>query len=52
VANPAPGVAWRANLNKCADGMSHPHWLTWAPVGVPRPDLHRPEFFGILEFTA
>ena len=52
VATPAPGVAWRANLYKCADRTSHPHWLTWAPVGVPRPDFHRPEFFGILEFTA
>jgi hypothetical protein len=47
---PAPGVTWRANFYKCADATSHPHWLTWAPVDLPRPDFHQPKFFGILEF--
>lgn len=47
---PAPGVMWRGNFYKCADKTSHPHWLTWAPVDRPRPDFHRPEFFGTLEF--
>lgn len=47
---PAPGVVWRANLYKCADGTSHPHWLTWAPVDLPKPDFHRPDYFGRLEF--
>ncbi len=47
---PAPGVRWRANFFKCADGTSHPHWLTWAPVDNPRPDFHLPRFFGTLEF--
>ena len=48
---PAPGVIWRANLYKCADASSHPHWLTWTPVNLPKPDFHQPDFFGILEFT-
>ena len=48
--NPEPGVRWRANLYKCADGCSHPHWLTWSPVNTPSPDFHRPEFFGLLIF--
>ncbi len=48
---PAPGVSWRANLYKCADKCSHPHWLTWSPVDQPRPDFHRPEFFGTLSFS-
>lgn len=50
VAEPAPGVAWRANFYKCADATSHPHWLTWAKVDRPRPDFHVPECFGTLMF--
>lgn len=50
VTKPQPGVIWRANFYKCADETSHPHWLTWAPVEMPKPDFHRPEFFGIIEF--
>lgn len=51
VAIPAPGVSWKANLYKCADQCSHPHWLTWSLVDWQRPDFHRPEFFGTLSFT-
>jgi hypothetical protein len=51
VARPAPGVLWRANLYKCADRSSHPHWLTWSPVDLPRPDFHRKEYFGTLRFA-
>lgn len=50
VDEPGPGVTWRANFYKCADKTSHPHWLTWAPVGFPRPKFHLPEFFGRLVF--
>ncbi len=50
VAAPAQGVQWRANFYKCADGSSHPHWLTWSAVQAPEPDFHRPEFFGRLIF--
>jgi hypothetical protein len=38
------------NFFKCADDCSHPHWLTWAKVDKPKPDFHRPEFFGTLVF--
>jgi hypothetical protein len=48
--NPAPGVTWRANLYKCADDSSHPHWLTWSPVVHAQPDFHRPQSFGTLVF--
>jgi len=47
---PAPGVRWKANLYKCADATSHPHWLTWSFVDFPRPRFHMPECFGTLEF--
>jgi hypothetical protein len=52
VERPRPGVSWRANLYKCGDATSHPHWLSWSPVDVPAPDFHRPEFFGTLRFEA
>ena len=50
VAQPGPGVVWRANFFKCADDTSHPHWLTWNKVERPRPDFHVPEYFGRLVF--
>lgn len=34
------------NIYKCGDKTAHPHYLSWAPVGTPSPDFHRPEFFG------
>lgn len=47
---PEPGAIWRANLYKCADKSSHPHWLTWSPVDFPKPKFHLPQFFGKLVF--
>jgi len=51
VDRPAPGKVWKANFYKCADKTSHPHWLTWAPVGFPTPQFHLPEFFGTINFN-
>ena len=48
--NPKPGVNWKANFYKCADGTSHPHWLTWSFVDHPTPRFHMPEHFGMLKF--
>ncbi len=39
-----------ANFYKCADGSSLPHYLSWSPIAVEKPDFHRPEFFGELRF--
>ena len=47
---PEKGMRWRANFYKCGDDTSHPHWLTWAPVDLPNPDFHQPEYFGWIEF--
>ena len=47
---PESGTIWRANLYKCADATSHPHWLTWAPIDLPSPNFHQPDFFGVLEY--
>lgn len=40
----------RANFYKCADGSAWPHYVSWAPIDTPKPDFHRPEFFGTLIF--
>ena len=50
VETPKPETTWRANFYKCADGTSHPHWLTWSPVDAPAPDFHLPDSFGVLRF--
>lgn len=43
-----PPKTLRANFYKCGDNTAHPHFLSWSPIGTPRPDFHRPEFFGEL----
>lgn len=40
----------RANFYKCADGSEQPHYLSWSPIETPKPDFHRPDFFGELYF--
>ena len=49
MARPATGVTWRANLYKCADATSHPHWLSWSPIGG-KIDFHQPQYFGEIVF--
>ena len=48
---PPAGRAWRGNFYKCADGSSHPHWASWAPIG-PELNFHVPAAFGTLRFEA
>lgn len=45
---PASGTVWRANVYKCGDDTSHPHWASWRPVR--RLDFHDPDCFGDMEF--
>ncbi len=35
-----------ANFYKCASGCKQPHFLSWNPILTPKPDFHRPEYFG------
>lgn len=44
------GKTFRANFYKCGDKLKVPHYLTWNPVGTPKPDYHQPEYFGLLKF--
>ncbi|MCL1856701.1 MAG: carbohydrate-binding family 9-like protein [Kiritimatiellaeota bacterium] len=46
---PAKGTLWRANVYKCADKTSHPHWLFWNPIGE-RLGFHQPDRFGEMRF--
>ena len=41
-------VSLRGNFYKCGDLTAHPHFLSWNPIKTPKPDFHRPEFFGEL----
>lgn len=39
------------NFYKCGSKTSSPHLLSWSPIDFPKPDFHRPEFFGNLIFA-
>ena len=36
----------KANFYKCADKTKRPHFLSWRPIDLPKPDFHCPQFFG------
>ena len=36
----------RANFYKCADKTKRPHFVSWRPIDLPKPDFHCPQFFG------
>jgi hypothetical protein len=42
------GQTWRANLFKCGDETSRPHWASWAPLDDA--DFHLPHCFGTIVF--
>ena len=44
------GKTMRANFYKCGDLLQTPHFLSWAPIDLPQPKFHCPEFFGELMF--
>mgnify|MGYP000828714434 CR=1 FL=1 len=44
------GKAIRANFYKCGDKLQTPHFLSWNPIGLEKPNFHCPEFFGALRF--
>ena len=36
----------RCNFYKCADKTKKPHFLSWQPIPLTKPDFHCPQFFG------
>jgi len=43
-------VEIKANFYKCGDELQTPHFVSWNPIAVDKPDFHRPDFFGTLDF--
>lgn len=39
-----------ANFYKCGNLTAHKHFVSWSPISIEKPDFHRPDFFGTLEF--
>jgi hypothetical protein len=50
VTRPKKGVEWRANFYKIAENNSNPHYITWSFIENPKPDFHKPQYFGKLKF--
>ena len=44
------GLKVKGNVYKCGDMLPHPHFLSFFPIDLPKPDFHRPDFFGSVEF--
>ncbi len=47
---PRAGTIWKANFYRCG-GKTDDQYACWNPIGHPKPDFHRPEFFGTLRFS-
>jgi hypothetical protein len=45
------GSKFRCNFYKCGDKTKIPHYVSWAPINIPAPDFHRPEYFGEIELA-
>ena len=41
----------KGNFYKCGSKTRTPPLLSWSPIEYPKPDFHRPEFFGTIEFA-
>ena len=44
------GRTVRANFYKCGDDTAVPHYLSWNPIPIPKPNFHTPEHFGEICF--
>lgn len=44
------GKTFKMNLYKCGDGLKVPHYLSWKPISIEKPNFHRPDFFVPVEF--
>jgi hypothetical protein len=44
------GKTCNANFYKCGDKLAEPHFIAWSNIDTPKPDFHRPDFFGQVFF--
>ncbi len=47
---PLKGRSIRANFYHCGDNTPYPHYMSWNPILLEKPNFHTPEFFGSVEF--
>lgn len=45
------GLTVQGNVYKCGDLLPVPHFVSWNPILTEKPDFHRPEFFGQIQFA-
>lgn len=43
------GKTIKANFYKCGDETPEPHFISWNPIDLAKPNFHVPQFFGTLE---
>ncbi len=44
------GCIMKGNFYKCGDKLLSPHFLSWTPITLSRPQFHCPQYFGELVF--
>lgn len=44
------GMQAAANVYKCGDNLSRPHFVSWSPIDSPSPNFHLPQFFKPVNF--
>jgi len=49
--NTLKGKDCHVNFYKCGDDLTQPHFLAWKNIIAPKPDFHRPDFFGDAAFA-
>ncbi len=42
------GYSFKGNFYKCGDDTDIPHFGSWSPIALEKPDFHCPDFFGTL----
>lgn len=48
---PFEGRTVKANFYKCGDKTPVPHFLSWNPIPIEKPNFHRPDHFGEIHFA-
>lgn len=44
------GLTCKMNFYKCGDKTKRAHYLSWAPIDMPKPNFHVPQFFDTVIF--
>ena len=44
------GRSVKANFYKCGDELPEPHYLSWNPINLEKPNFHTPDFFRDIYF--